>query len=543
MKKIQFIIDSETIKIGFKIENNTFKNIDNTNIISKEDLIFDMRYFKNNVKLVASFLNVLVRNELITNAIIEDEELIIPALDMLEYMPNIVNLVIKPEVPISYDMHMAILRNDTLKNINCYSIPTYLLERIDTTKNVKITTRAEVFFASKFLKNNKLESYSDVFYKRKIEISHDFTEMDFNDLEQFLSINNHLKVIYFEFINMDLVKNVIRYLRESNKKNISIEIKGTPNNLTYFNELESYVKKSKYIKKNKIRFKIDYTKEYKIENFFKLLNFTTLKYIMVVVIASCILGYGINRYDIEMSSSEIDTIRDDLANLLEEFEYLEEGGELDEDDEATSPNTPTTPSNPKSNYVSPYYKNYSKVISVLKNSNPETVGWVTVNNTNVSYPVVQSSNNSYYLNHDFNRNSNSLGWIYMDYRNNPDELDYNTVIYGHNLRNGTMFGSLNSVLKPNWYTNVDNQYITFNTANGEMEWRIFSIYTVGVTNDYLYTTFDTPTDFLNFANQMKDRSIYNFGVELHEDDKIITLSTCQNSGKSRLAIHAVLVRP
>lgn len=540
MKKIEFIIDSDTLKIGFKIENNTFRNIDNTNIISREDLIFDLRYFKNNVKLVAGFLNVMVQNENIKHAIIEQSELIIPGLELLSYIPSIVDLVIKPEVPIDFDMHMAILRNDTLKRINCYSIPSYLLERIDTTKSVKVVTRAEVFFVSKFLKNNKLESYSDVFYKRRIIVDYDFNEEDFKDLEQFLSINTYLRVIYFEYINMDLVKNVIRILRENDKRNVEINIKGTPNNLTYFNELEGYVKKSKYIKRNKIRFKIDYTREYKMENFFKLINFTTLKYIMMVVIVSCVLGYGIKSYDIQMSSNEIDTIRDDLANLLEEFEYLDDGSE--EVPDTPPDDTNLAPSKPKPNYVSPYHKNYSKVISVLKNTNPETVGWLTVNNTNVSYPVVQSSNNSYYLNHDFNRNSNSLGWIYMDYRNNPNELNSNTVIYGHNLRNGTMFGSLNSVLKPNWYTNPDNQYITFNTANGEMEWRIFSIYTVATTNDYLYTTFNNSVEFLDFANRMKDRSIYNFGVDLTEDDKIITLSTCQNSGKSRLAIHAVLVK-
>lgn len=536
MKKIEFTIEEDTIKIGFKVENNTFKNINNTNIISKEDLIFDIRYFKNNIKLVAGFLNVMVKNENIIHAIIEEEELIITSLELLNYMPTIVELVIKPDIPIDYDIHMAILKNDTLKKINCYSIPPYLLERIDTTKNVKIETRVEVFFISNFLKKNKLDSYSDVFYKRKIIIDYEFKESDFKDLEQFLSINNYLKTIYFEYVDLDLIKNIVKSLKEYNKKNISLNIKGTQNNLSYFDALESYVKKTKYIKKNNIRFKIDYTMEYKMENFVKLLNFTTLKYIMVIVIISCIIGYGIKSYDIYMSSSEIDTIRDDIANLLEEYEFLEE--EPTETPEPT-PDPITPPKKPT--YVSPYYKNYSKVISVLKNSNPDTVGWVTVNNTNVSYPVVQSTNNSYYLNHDFNRNSNSLGWIFMDYRNNALDLDQNTVIYGHNLKNGTMFGNLSATMKPNWYNNPNNQYITFNTSQGDMKWRVFSIYTVAATNDYLYNTFEDQASFLDFANRMKSRSIHDFGVDIKENDKMITLSTCQNSGKNRLVVHAVLV--
>ena len=92
-----------------------------------------------------------------------------------------------------------------------------------------------------------------------------------------------------------------------------------------------------------------------------------------------------------------------------------------------------------------------------------------------------------------------------------------------------------------WYKNPNNQYITFNTANADMQWKIFSIYKVAVTNDYLYNNFDSPEQFNEFINKIKSRSIYNFGVDVPSDGKIITLSTCQNSGKNRLVIHAVLI--
>lgn len=543
MKKIKFTINANTLIIGFKIENNTFKNINNTNLISKDDLIFDIKYFKNNLKLVAGFLNVMVKNDNVSKAIIEQEELILTSLELLNFMPTITELVIKPDISIDYDMHLAILKNDTLKLINCYTIPTYLLERIDTTKSVKIETRNEVFFVSNFLRKNKLTSYSDVFYKRKILVDYEFSEVDFKDFDQFLSINTYLKTIYFEYINIDFIKNIVKHLKDNKKKNITLNIKGTENNLSYFQDLENYVKKNKYIKKNNIKFKIDYTREYKFENFIKLLNFTTVKYIFVVIIISCIIGYGINRYDIYKSSVEIDTISNNITDLLEEYEYLDT--DLDEpgliEEPATeTPTNPTTPTAPT--YVSPYYKNYAKVISVLKETNPDTVGWLTVNNTTVNYPVVQSTNNSYYLNHDFNKNSNSLGWIFMDYRNNAYSLDQNTVIYGHNLsKDKLMFGNLSATLSSSWYTKASNLYITFNTIEGDMQWRIFSIYTIEATNDYLYNTFDTQEEFLEFANKIKSRSITDFGVELKENDKILTLSTCQSSGKKRLVVHAVLV--
>ena len=105
-----------------------------------------------------------------------------------------------------------------------------------------------------------------------------------------------------------------------------------------------------------------------------------------------------------------------------------------------------------------------------------------------------------------------------------------------------MFGNLSAALSPNWYTKKSNQIITFNTENADMKWQIFSIYKILATNDYLYSEFDTQEAFLDFANRTKSRSIYDFGVEIHENDKMLTLSTCQNSGKNRLVIHAVLVQ-
>ena len=544
MKKIKFTIEGNTLIIDYNIENNSIKNINNTNIISDEDLIFDIKYFKNNTKLIAGFLNVIVKNSDVINAIVMDENLVISTLEFLNLVPNIENLVIKPDIQIDYDIHLAILKNDTLKSINCYTIPTYLLERIDTTKAVKIETRNEVFFISNFLRVNKLTSYSDVFYKRKLNITYEFNEPDWLDFESFLTINTHLKLLYFDYISINMVEKFTKILKKYNKKNITFSIKGSPNNLVHFQEIEAFVKKNKFIRKNKIKFRIDYTKEYKMENFIKLLNFTSLKYIFVIVIISSILGFSINRYDIYKSSKEITNISDEISSLLEDFqEYSLEDMENLEIEELQESENNSVSSNPKSNYVSPYYKNYSQVISVLKETNSDTVGWLTVKNTTVNYPVVQTTNNSYYLVHDFNKNSNSLGWVFMDYRNDATNLQQNTVIYGHNISKAKiMFGNLSATLSASWYKNASNQVISFNTEQAEMNWQIFSIYKLEATNDYLYNTFDTQDAFLEFANKMKARSIYDFGMELHENDKILTLSTCQNSGKDRLVVHAVLIK-
>ena len=195
----------------------------------------------------------------------------------------------------------------------------------------------------------------------------------------------------------------------------------------------------------------------------------------------------------------------------------------------------------RSNYVSPYYINYSRVIEDLLKINGDTVGWLRVNNTKIDYPVVQNKdNNSYYLNRDFRQNKNSMGWIFMDYRNNPDNLDKNTIIYGHNIKTGIMFGTLKNTLSSSWYRNKDNHIISFNTKNETINWKIFSLYRTNVTNDYLDMDFDTDEEYANFINMLKSRSVYNFETEVTTNDKILTLSSCVGTSQ-RVVIHAVRI--
>ena len=129
----------------------------------------------------------------------------------------------------------------------------------------------------------------------------------------------------------------------------------------------------------------------------------------------------------------------------------------------------------------------------------------------------------------------------MDYDNNTTKIDDNIIIYGHNrYLNGVMFGTLNKTLYKNWYTNKENQIIKFDTLYGSYQYKVFSIYIIPTTSDYLETNFDNSKDKINFLNMLKDRSIYDFNITLNENSKIITLSTCQ-SDTTRLVLHAVLI--
>ena len=191
-----------------------------------------------------------------------------------------------------------------------------------------------------------------------------------------------------------------------------------------------------------------------------------------------------------------------------------------------------------------YYQTYPSYLNInfdyyLK-KNPETVAWIQVDGTNINYPVVKHSDNDYYLNHDFYKNKSATGWVFADYRNDFKDISNNTIIYGHNLVNRTMFGYLPLTLNKNWYTNENNRYIKLATPNYNSTWKIFSIYKTEPTIDYLKVKFNSTDNYEEFLESIKKKSVYNFNVDLTYSDKIITLSTCDDTGTKRVVMHAKL---
>ena len=173
--------------------------------------------------------------------------------------------------------------------------------------------------------------------------------------------------------------------------------------------------------------------------------------------------------------------------------------------------------------------------------NDKTVGWIMINNTNINYPIVQSNNNSYYLKHNFNKESNSAGWIFADYKNSFGTLDDNTIIYGHNRRNNTMFSSLRQYLEPSFYTNEENKYFSFSTKNDSYIGEVFSVYKANSNSLEFTNLFSSTKDFENFLKDSIARSINNFNTEVTTSDKIITLCTCDNNNLFRIVVHAKLI--
>ena len=544
MKNILLKINSTllTISLVNKQEN---KNLNNTNIIDTKELLFSTSYIKENIELVSSFLNTIILKNKIDKIRVNNIELTTLTLDLIKNSNTIRKLLISEDKILTYDIFMKLLDNNTLEYINCYDIPPYLLEKLDMNKNIKIDVRSEIFFVSKFMEDNKLYKYSDIYYKKKIVITKNFDKRELEDFKTFIKINKYLKEIHIKNYTNDLIYSIIDIFKEYNLNN-KVIVFYENNNVNIIVNSINYLKElyKDYLEVSSIDFKIVYSEKYKRKNLFKQLNFVTLKYICFVIIIGALIFGGFDYYKNYKNEHDVKNINDKLTDILDNYDIEDPQDENDVEYIDTEENEEQNNNTTKNTTPSPYYTKYNQIFDELSGINNETVGWLTVNNTKVNYPVVQHTDNDFYLKKDFNKNKNSYGWIFMDYRNNIYNLSNNTIIWGHNSRTGLMFGTLRYVTNESWYKNPDNQIITFNTKVKNMKWKIFSIYKIPVTNDYLYANFGNLDEFQTFLDMIRGRSMYDFGVNVTKEDHILTLSTCGTSttnSTTRLVVHAVLI--
>lgn len=179
----------------------------------------------------------------------------------------------------------------------------------------------------------------------------------------------------------------------------------------------------------------------------------------------------------------------------------------------------------------------------LENINSDVVGWIVIEDTQVNYPIVQSKDNSYYLNHSFDKKWNSLGSIFMDYKSSKDFSDYNTFIYGHHTKNGSMFGELYKYMDETFYKEHSSFYLYTKEENYKVE--IISAYLGSVDSDSYNQVFSSSEEFKEYIDIIKEKSNYNTNVEIDANkDKIITLYSCSHESNrqktDRYYIHAVL---
>lgn len=166
--------------------------------------------------------------------------------------------------------------------------------------------------------------------------------------------------------------------------------------------------------------------------------------------------------------------------------------------------------------------------------------WIKIANTNVSYPVVQTKDNDYYLNHDFNHNEIDVGCLFIDYRNDITN-DKNLLIYGHNMNDGSMFHDLTKYKDKEFFEN--NSIVSVTVNNVEYSYKIFSVYVTTPEDIYTLYNFKSEDEYKNYLKNIENKSLFKSDTKVNKDDKILTFSTCSYEfDDARTIVHAVLVK-
>jgi len=173
--------------------------------------------------------------------------------------------------------------------------------------------------------------------------------------------------------------------------------------------------------------------------------------------------------------------------------------------------------------------------------NSDVIGWIKIEDTVIDYPVVQGEDNEYYLTRDLKQQNNVNGSIFMDYRNQVDSEEQHWIVYGHNMKNKTMFMALLNY-ESKWYFD-HHSFIEFDTLYANKKWKVFSAYFTNTKDDYIRTDFASDQEYREFLAVLQNKSLHKTELSLTEADQILTLSTCSNTNdEARFVVHAKLLR-
>lgn len=176
----------------------------------------------------------------------------------------------------------------------------------------------------------------------------------------------------------------------------------------------------------------------------------------------------------------------------------------------------------------------------LRKVNPDVVGWLLAEGSIIDYPVVRGTDNDYYLTHLFNRQKNKLGALFVDHRNSGDFSDKNTIIYGHNMKDGSMFSSLTQYKAQSYYDNLPTMRLS--TPEQEYTIALFAGIVADGSSDFVRFEFKDDADFLAYIGTVKNSSTFKSAVEVAADDHIVTLYTCSyEADNARYALFGKLL--
>lgn len=176
----------------------------------------------------------------------------------------------------------------------------------------------------------------------------------------------------------------------------------------------------------------------------------------------------------------------------------------------------------------------------LLDENSDCIGWLKIDGTDISYPVVQGEDNEFYLHHDFQKNYAICGTLMLDYRNDIEAGQEHLIIYGHQMKDGSMFKQLHGYKKEEFY--YEHKEITLYLENQKYQYEVAAVYVTNVAQSGGYYDFlhkETRKQQMDYLQQMAAYQLYPTGVTVREEDELLSLSTCEySSTNGRLIVLA-----
>ncbi len=269
--------------------------------------------------------------------------------------------------------------------------------------------------------------------------------------------------------------------------------------------------------------------------------------ICLMVVALCVfVGAAYMLYGYYKDYKEIGEIYDDLASRSEKDE--DETEDLDELEDYVEENGPQSVSGRKVKDV--VWDDETLTLPTMRNPidfdaleaiNNDIVGWLKIRALDLSYPVVQGEDNEYYLHNSFEKEYLFAGCLFVHFENKGDFTDKNTVIYGHNMKNGSMFGSLKNFRDEDVYNK--SKYFWIFTKDIIYQYRIISARVVEDAGSAYQMVFRRTKDFQDFLDEaMENSEVDNSMVSVSTDDRIVTLSTCTGDSATRFIVQGKLVQ-
>lgn len=530
---INYIKDS--LCYNFRKITKEEKKYVNSNSLYKDSLFYSLNYLKKNINKISSIIK---NNFNEINYFIVRTTVTFKYVKMLMEKLSCNKLRLLFEYSISIEDYNLLSSIKDLKEIDVYFMPSFIINRFESL-NIKVITHYTNKISSKFMLEQDSIDNDTLYYRKKLYITDDYEELE-EDIKEFFKINYYLKSIDLYCFEKSIIEKLVKLITEDNTKNIVILMHQYSDKGNFIKTNFKYLKDiNKKCKENSLcEFRVVYSEDYLRNNLFKQLSYNNLKLMMIMIIYLCASTFIISSSFNAVNSLNADKLKHEII----ENENNEIKTEPSENNKNELTDNDIVLDKKEEEQVKRSKYDLENIMDNLLKINNETVGYLVVKNTNISYPVVKHSDNSYYLKRDFYKKKTSMGWVFLDYRNSKDKFDDNNVIYAHSMKNGTMFGTLKKVIESSYRSNSENMIISYDTLFGKYKFKIFSVYKVDYTTDYLKTNFDSEKDFNEFVKLIKSRSVFKSKDKVKYGDKILTLSTCTGNNNRRLVVHAVLIK-